>query len=317
MTDPYTVLGVPRTASADEIKKTYRQLAKKYHPDAHPGDAAAEKKFKDISAAYAFLADADKRSRYDRGDIDAAGNPVGFGGGFAEGGFAGARARTRSGGRRSGAEYGFDPGDIFSDLFGNLGGFQRQKPGGGPPPRQGSDLSYTLSLSFIDAANGAKKRLNLGDGKSIDVTIPPGTADGHVLRLKGKGRPGFAGGSAGDALITVAVTPHPFFRLEGRDLHLDVPLSLPEAILGATITVPTLTGRVALKIPAGSNNGIVLRVRGKGLTVADGAPGDQFVHLRIALPDHIDSDLLEFIQRWSAKHPYAPRHKLEAGTGST
>lgn len=311
MTDPYTVLGVPRAASPDEIKKAYRRLAKQYHPDAHPGDTAAEKKFKEISAAYALLSDTDKRGKYDRGEIDASGNPAGFGpSGFGENG---GRTRTRSG-RRSGgsAEFSFDASDLFSDLFGNLGGSQRQKQGsGGPPPRQGSDLSYTLSVSFIEAASGAKKRLNLGDSKTIDLSIPPGTENGHVLRLRGKGRPGFAGGTAGDALITVEVTPHPFFRREGNDIHLDVPISLPEATLGATISVPTLTGRVSLKVPAGANSGLVLRVRGKGIiTSAGSTPGDQFVHLRIALPDHIDSELLEFVQRWGARHPYDPRVKM-------
>lgn len=307
MTDPYTVLGVARTASPDEIKKAYRRLAKQHHPDAHPGDAAAEKKFKEISAAYALLSDADKRGRFDRGEIDASGNPVGFGGS----GFGG-RSRGRGGRRATGnaAEFSFDPSDLFNDLFGHPGGFQRQKPASGPPPRQGSDLSYTLSVTFIEAVGGAKKRLNLGDGKTIDLTIPPGTEHGHVLRLRGKGRPGFAGGPAGDALITVEVTPHPLFRREGQDIHLDVPVSLPEAVVGATITVPTLSGKVSLKIPAGVNSGHVLRLRGKGIAATPSPAGDQFIHLRIALPDHIDSDLLEFIQRWGARHPYDPRTKM-------
>jgi DnaJ-class molecular chaperone len=310
MTDPYTALGVQRTSSPDEIKKAYRRLAKQYHPDAHPGDQAAEKKFKEISAAYALLSDADKRGKYDRGEIDASGNPAGFGGaGFGDGT---ARSRARASRRPGGGDFSFDTSDLFNDLFGNLGGFQRQKQGsGGPPPRQGSDISYTLAVSFIEAAGGAKKRLNLGDSKTIDLSIPPGTENGHVLRLRGKGRPGFAGGAAGDALITVEVAPHPFFRREGHDIHLDVPVSLPEATLGATIPVPTLTGRVSLKVPAGANSGHILRLRGKGITPSGGGTaGDQFVHLRIALPDHIDSELLEFVQRWGARHPYDPRAKL-------
>lgn len=306
MTDPYKTLGVAKTATADEIKKAYRQLAKKYHPDMHAGDASVERKFKDISAAYALLSDPAKRGAFDRGVVDAAGNPTGFGGGFNPGGF-GNRAR-RAQGRKATEEFGFDAADLFNDLFSNFGsGGGRQR--GNAAARAGADVPYTLSLSFTEAALGAKKRIALEGGNTIELTVPPGSATGQVLRLKGKGRAGVAGGKAGDALITLQVAAHPYFRVEGRDIHLDLPVTLPEAVLGATLTVPTLTGKVAVKIPPGSNTDTTLRLRGKGTADDKGNAGDQFVRLKVVLPDAPDKDLAAFVQKWGGKHPYDPRAK--------
>ena len=303
MKDPYQILGASRTASADEIKKAYRKLAKKLHPDLNPGNKKIEQEFKEVTAAYDLLSDADKRAKFDRGEIDASGAERpgrGFYRSYAESG-QGAKYRGGSGGDDS-----FFGDDIFSDLFG--GGARAGSTRSGPRMSiRGADVSYAATADFVEAALGAKKRLTLTDGKTLDVTIPPGTEDGQTLRLKGQGLPGMGGGSAGDAFIEIKVEPHAFFTRQGDDIHLELPVSLPEAVLGASITVPTLDGKVTLKVPAGSNTGTVLRLRGKGVPRRDGTRGDQYVKLKVVLPDKPDAEFKDFVERWSKKNAYDAR----------
>jgi DnaJ-class molecular chaperone len=306
MKDPYQTLGVSRTASADEIKKAYRKLAKKLHPDLNPGNKKIEQEFKEVTAAYDLLSDADKRAKFDRGEIDASGAERpgrGFYRSYAE---SGQGAKYRGGG---GGDDSFFGDDIFSDLFGGgVGGTRAGGARSGPRMSiRGADVSYAATADFVEAALGAKKRLTLTDGKTLDVTIPPGTEDGQTLRLKGQGLPGMGGGPAGDAFIEIKVEPHAFFTRQGDDIHLELPVSLPEAVLGASITVPTLDGKVTLKVPAGSNTGTVLRLRGKGVPRRDGTRGDQYVKLKVVLPDKPDTEFKDFVERWAKKNAYDAR----------
>ncbi len=316
MRDPYDVLGLPRTADADAIKGAYRKLAKQYHPDLNPGRKDIESRFKEISAAYDLLSDPKKKSRYDRGEIDAEGNERGFrgrgGGGFG-GGFGGGRSSSGGPGGGSGGGFGggfggfnFDADDIF-DIFSQ--GRDKQRGRGGEA-RRGPDVNYSLSVDFAAAALGTKRRLTMPDGRTLDVNIPPGTADGTKLRLKGQGQTPVGGGVPGDAFIEVHVEPHPFFTTKGQDIHLDVPITLQEAVLGASVTVPTIDGRVAVKVPKGSNTGSTLRLKGKGIANAKGDRGDQYVRLVVTLPEKIDDDLAGFIEKWAPKHPYEVRGKF-------
>jgi len=303
MKDPYKTLGVPRDASPEEIKKAYRKLAKKLHPDLNPGNKKIEQEFKEVSAAYDLLSDPEKRARYDRGEIDASGAEQpgrGFYRSYAEGG-QGAKYRS------AGMGDSFFGEDIFADLFGF--GDRNRARGGARMNIRGADVSYAVTVDFVEAALGTKKRLTLTDGKTLDVTIPPGTEDGQTLRLKGQGLPGM-GGPPGDAFIEVKVKPHPHFTREGNDIHLELPVTLPEAVLGASVTVPTLDGKVSLKVPPGSNTGTVLRLRGKGIPRAGGSRGDQYVKLKVVLPERPDSELSDFIERWSKRHPYDVRTKV-------
>jgi DnaJ-class molecular chaperone len=310
--DPYKVLGVKPEASADEIRGAYRKLAKKHHPDLNPGDKAAEERFKAISAAYDLLSDPEKRGRYDRGEIDASGaerppeRP--FYRGFAEGHEGGKYHR----GSDIDAE---DLNDIFASFFshGRRGGGPGAGAAEGAEFRlRGEDRLYVLSVDFADAIVGAKRRLTLPDGKSLDVTIPPGTEDGQVLRLRGQGGPGLNGGPPGDALIEVHVAPHPFFRREGDDIHVEVPVTLAEAVLGGKITVPTPSGHVAMTVPKQSDSGTRLRLRGKGVPAHRGRPaGDQYVTLRIVLGENAkDPELAEYLERWASGHAADPRRSM-------
>lgn len=307
--DPYTVLGVTRSASADDIKKAYRKLAKQYHPDLKPGHAANEERFKEISAAYTLLSDAEKRARYDRGEIDASGQErhAGFGG----------HHRSNSGRARahaSSGEEGFGSwgDDWFSDLFGGgrrRGGAGTGSSAGGAKAR-GTDIAYSVTVPFLEAANGTKRRISLSNGKSIDVAIPPGTDDQQKLRLKGQGLGGMGGMPAGDAIVEVHVEPHPYFTRKDGDIHVEVPVALNEAVLGATIRVPTVSGPVAVKVPPGSNTGSVLRLRGKGvISQTTRQPGDQYVKLKVVLPDPPDAELVQFMEKWSKTRSYDVRKK--------
>jgi DnaJ-class molecular chaperone len=304
MKDPYQTLGVARSASADEIKKAYRKLAKKLHPDLNPGNKKVEQEFKEVSAAYDLLSDADKRAKFDRGEIDASGaeRP-------GRGGFYRSYAEGGQGAKYRGGESVFDD-DIFSDLFGGGFGARAGGRGGARMNIRGADVSYSATADFIEAALGAKKRLTLTDGKTLDVTIPPGTEDGQTLRLKGQGLPGMGSGAAGDAFIEVKVEPHPLFTRKGSDIHIELPVSLPEAVLGASVNVPTIDGTVSLKVPAGSNTGSVLRLRGKGVPRGKGERGDQYVKLKVALPDKPDKELTEFVERWAKKNAYDARARF-------
>lgn len=303
MKSPYDVLGVPSTASQEEIRKAYRALAKKCHPDLHPGDKQAEDRFKEVTAAYDFLSDAEKRARFDRGEIDA----------------SGAERRERSfyrayGDGSAGASYspfgdegasGFGAEDVFADIFGRFGG------GGGRTQfrMQGADVTYTLRCAFLDAVSGASKRITFPDGKALDVTIPKGTRDRQTLRLKGQGMAGIGGGPPGDAYIEVHVEPHAFFTRKDDNIHVEVPVTLAEAVLGARIRVPTVDGPVTLTVPPGSNSGSTLRLRGKGVPAAGGGRGDQYVTLKVVLPDKPDDELREFLRTWGPAHPYDVRSK--------
>ncbi len=311
--DPYTLLGVPRTAGKNDINAAYRKLAKRYHPDLNPGDAEAEERFKAISAAYHFLSDDERRAQYDRGEIDSAGQPKGPERGFyrryAEGD-AGAKYSSSGGFRGSGGGFdgGFeDVGDIFSQFIRGAGG---ARAGGGIHAR-GEDARYTLTIDFLEAARGGRQRITLPTGDTLEVTIPAGVQDGQVLRLKGKGGPGLGKAPPGDALVEVSVRPHPQFERRGDDIHLDWPVSLGEAVLGGRIEVPTIHGRVAATVPKHANTGTTLRLRGRGIG-PEGKRGDQFVHLRVMLPERPDAELERFVAEWSASHPYNPRGEREA-----
>ena len=311
MPSPYDTLGVKRGATAEEIKAAYRSLAKKLHPDLNPGNKRIEQQFKDITAAYDLLSDADKRARYDRGEIDAQGNETG--------GFRYSSGRTGKSGRGESFRE-FTADDIFADLFGqaraakgrsegNFGGF-----GGfgnfSDQAGRGSDVTYTITVPFAEACLGSKRRVTLASGKTMDVTIPKGTEHQQKLRLKGYGMTGFGGEPAGDAIIQVEVEPHPFFTRLGNDIHLELPVTLGEAVLGGTVKVPTLDGAVELKIPKAANTGTQLRLKGKGVADAQGQPGDQYVKLKIVLPDASDEKLSSFVEKWAKEFPYNPRKKL-------
>jgi DnaJ-class molecular chaperone len=298
ITDPYETLGVKKDASQDEIQKAYRKLAKKLHPDLNPGNKQAEEKFKDIGTAYDILSDPEKRARYDRGEIDATGAERPQRRYYRE--YADARGGGGAGGYASDegfADFG-DAGDIFAELFGRRG----QGGGRSNIRMRGADISYRLEIDFLDAVNGAAKQLKLPDGSEIKVTIPPGTREGQVLRLKGKGQPGFNEGPPGDALIEVTVKPHPFFTRKGDDIHAELQISLAEAVLGGKVQAPTPTGWVTLTVPKWSNTGTVLRLRGKGVPRPDGTRGDEFVTLRIMLPERPDPELEKFLASWSGRH---------------
>ncbi len=306
--DPYAALGVKRDASADEIRRAYRALAKKHHPDLNPGDAAAEARFKDIAAAADLLEDADKRARFDRGEIDATGAPAperSFYRGYAEGEGA---ARYR-GGVGDEAEL----GDIFGEFFNRQAGAGGARAGAGMRMR-GRDQRYELGVDFLDAVNGATRRLGLPDGRDLDVVIPPGIEDGQALRLRGQGGPGAGGGPAGDALITVGVLPHPFFRREGADLHVALPVSLREAVLGAKVTVPTPRGSVAMTIPPRSDAGRQLRLRGRGVAAhGHRAAGDLYATLQVVIGP-VDEALEAFLKDWAAAPGEDPRAAMLEAT---
>jgi DnaJ-class molecular chaperone len=299
--DPYMVLGVPRNAADDEIRRAYRKLAKELHPDLNPSNrASAEERFKRVSAAYDIVGDPEKRRQYDQGEIDANGELRRFHRSQAGGGpYAG---RGAAGGR-TGEDFGF--GDIFSDLFGAMRG--RGGEAGSGYGMRGRDVRYTLEVDFLEAANGAKKRVTMPEGGVLDLTVPEGVADGQVLRLKGKGSPGPRGGEPGDALVEIRVRQHSQFKRVGDDVTLDVPIGIDEAVLGTKIEVPTVTGRVQLTIPKGTSSGRVFRLKGKGVRNAGaGHTGDQLVTVRIVLPDKIDDELSYFLSTWRQKHPYNP-----------
>lgn len=287
MRDPYDILGVPRGAPADDIKAAYRRLARDNHPDRHPNDTAAAERFKDISAAYGLLSDPEKRRRFDAGEIDAQGQERAQGwGGF--------RGRSP-----------FD--DLFRHHKARAGGFGAGFGGGQRPRAPGANVSYTLKVSFRDAAVGAKRRVAMTNGKHFYVTVPAGTEDGQVLRLKGQGMPGMGGGPAGDAHVEIQVTPDDVFSRDGNDILCDLPVSLNEAVLGGKVDVPTIHGTVTMGVPANANTGTKMRLKGRGIKPPRGEAGDQYVTLKVVLPEKPDAEFTEFVRQWTARHPYSPR----------
>nr|WP_294555096.1 J domain-containing protein [uncultured Rhodopila sp.] len=297
MKDPYEILGVQRTADEAAIKAAYRKLAKKHHPDVNPGKADAAARFGDISSAYDLLSDKEKRGKFDRGEIDAEGHEVhqqrqyyrdapgaeAYGQGDPAGGFSQEDLEA-----------------FFSQAFGQAG--KRSDWGATGRKRPGRDMQYSLTVSFVDAAVGTTRRIELPDGKTLDVRIPPGTEDGHVLRLRGQGGPGYNGAPAGDALIEITVVPDARFRRDGDDIITDVPVTLQEAVLGASLEVPTIHGPVKVSVPAGSGTGTRLRLRGKGIR-----HGHQFVQLQVVLPPGDEPELAAFLKTWTPKHGFNPR----------
>jgi DnaJ-class molecular chaperone len=311
--DPYQELGVSRTASADEIRKTFRKLAKQLHPDQNPGDKAAEERFKRVSAAFDILGDAEKRKKFDAGRIDADGRETM--GGFRPGG-PGAGGGPFGGGGYSAGGFGgqedVDFGDILSQMFGRGGGSGAR---GGDPfggfggaAARGQDLRAQLSITVEEAVQGGRKRIAFSDGRTVDVTIPKGAGEGQVLRLKGQGNQGR--GAAGDALIELVIAPHPVFRREGANLVMDVPITVPDAVLGGKVEAPTPDGPVTLTVPKGANSGQTLRLKGRGLGDGGaGKRGDLLARLMIALPDKPDPELEAFAETWRTQRPYSPRRK--------
>ena len=300
--NPYETLGVSRRASDEDIRRAFRKLAKENHPDLNPGSPAAVERFKKITAANEILGDPQKRRQYDAGEIDAKGEPRRPqwrpGAGPSAGG---ARARTHSGGVDD-----FNLSDIFSDVFGqNRAGAGRTGAGAQGFASKGQDLRYTLEVDFLESVVGAKKRVTLPEGGVLDLAVPEGVTDGQVLRLKGKGSPGYNGGAAGDALVEIKVRANAQFKRQGEDILVDVPITIDEAVLGAKIEVPTITGRVQLTIPKGTSSGKTFRLKGKGVqNKSNGIAGDELVTVRVVLPDVIDDSLSYFFTEWRQKNAY-------------
>lgn len=286
MKDLYAILGVSRVATQDDIKKAFRKLARAVHPDSDPGNPWAADEFKAVAQAYETLSDPVRRSRYDRGEIDEAGKP-----------------RTRAGAGRAGSQgrrrrwpFGRDRAD-------------ETKAKSRSPKVDGANVSYTLSVTLFEALRGTAKDVSMTNGKLLKVAIPAGARNGQVLRLKGQGMPGIGTGADGDALVEIAVEPDPVFKLDGDDVHVDVPITLQEAVLGGRIEVPTVHGSVKLTVPERSNTGTVLRLRNKGLPKGPEGDGDQYVHLTVVLPADANAELTEFVRAWGPRHGYDVRSK--------
>lgn len=310
--DPYKVLDVKKSATQDEIKKAYRKLAKALHPDLHPDDAGKKVEFQAVASANDLLGDPEKRKRFDAGEIDASGQERPERQYYHD-------YASQDAGRR------YDPGpgagmgdfedasDIFSDLFG-----RRHRSGGGNYQQEfharGHDVRYHLDVDFIEAVLGAKRSVTMPDGNGIEISIPPGLKDGQTLRLRGKGSPGIGQGPAGDAFVTVGVRPHPVFVRDGNDIEVEVPITFDEAVLGAKVEVPTISGAVSMTIPKGASSGRRLRLKGKGVKSGKGKAGDQFVRLKIVLPDKIDDQMEGLATRWRDFASFDPREELRRKT---
>lgn len=306
--DPYKILGVAKTATQNEIKKAYRKLAKALHPDLHPDDAGKKAEFQAVSAAYDLLGDPEKRKRFDAGEIDASGQE---------------RPERRYYHQYAGQDAGrrYDPGmgptdfgdDIFSDIFG------RRFRGGdgdfrGTFHARGQDTRYHLDVDFMDAVRGAKRQVTMPDGNGIEISVPAGVRDGQTLRLKGRGGPGFGEGPAGDALITIGIRPHPVFTRDGDDIEMELPITFDEAVLGAKVDVPTVSGTVSMSVPKGASSGRRLRLKAKGIARKGGKAGDQYVRLRIVLPDSIDTEMEALAKSWREHSSFDPRKDLRRQT---
>lgn len=305
MADPYETLGVARTATDREIKDAFKKLARKFHPDLHPGDKTAEEKFKAISGANDFLKDKEKRRRFDAGEIDASGaerQQERFYRDFADG------AGNASHAAQDGFASNEDLEDFLARAFGAGSGTRRSQ---GSFRARGQDVNYVLPVSFMDAANGAMHTITLPEGKTLNVTIPEGADDRQMLRLKGQGMAGFGGGPAGDAFVELHVEPHAFFHRKDDNIHVEVPVTLREAILGARINVPTISGPVAMAIPKGANTGQTLRLRDKGVVNRKtGRRGHQLITLKVVLPAGEEPELAAFLETWQPKTPDEPRKEM-------
>ena len=319
MNDPYKTLGVAKTATEAEIKKAFRALAKKHHPDAHPGDEKAKQRFQELSAAYDVVGDKVKRAKFDAGEIDASGNPRGFDpraygqqGGFRGNPFGGGAPQGDrdfhfSWGAGGDEAQGFNAEDIFSEILGGRGARGARQP----RVAKGEDFQLAVTVAFAEAIQGGTRRVVLANGEQIDVRIPPGLKEGQQIRVKGRGGAGRGGGPNGDVLIQAHIAAHPFITRDGNDLKLDLPVTLKEAVLGGKVPVPALSGTVNLTIPPNSNSGAVLRLKGKGVpgsTNAKEGAGDLYVRLVVSLPDKPDADLKRFAEGWQAA--YDPRARM-------
>lgn len=303
MTDPYETLGVKKTATEAEIKAAFKNLARKHHPDLHPDDKGAEAKFKDVSTAYDLLKDSEKRRRFDAGEIDATG--------------------VERPQQRFYRDYADGPGNAShatQDGFTNkedLEEFLARAFGGGAGRAQGSfkargqDVSYVLPIAFLDAANGATRTITLPEGKTLQVTVPEGAEDRQMLRLKGQGGPGFGGGPAGDAYVELHVAPHAFFQRKDDNIHIEVPVTLKEAVIGGKIEVPTIGGPVTVTVPNTSNTGTTMRLRDRGVrNRKTGQRGHQFISLKVILPTDDEPELAAFLETWQPKHEQNPRKEM-------
>jgi DnaJ-class molecular chaperone len=307
MTDPYETLGLARSATDDEIKQAFKKLARKFHPDLHPGDKSAEAKFKDLSAAHDLLKDKEKRRRFDAGEIDASGAEKPqqrYYRDFADAPGHGSHA----------TQDGFASNEDLEDFLARA--FAGGGRDGGPRSQRryqarGADVNYELPVAFLDAANGATRTITLPEGKTLQVTIPEGAEDRQMLRLKGQGMPGFDGGPAGDAYVELHVESHPAFSRKDDDIHVDVPVTLKEAMLGASIEVPTIKGPVSMTIPRRSNTGTTLRLRERGIrNRKSGQHGHQFITLKVVLPREDEPELTNFLESWQPKHSQDPRKEM-------
>jgi DnaJ-class molecular chaperone len=324
MRDPYEVLGVQRGASAAAIKSAFRKLAKKHHPDANKGDPKAADRFSEVNSANEILGDEDKRKQFDRGEIDADGKPRfqgfpgGGGGGRAQQGFEHAfRGGPGAGQGFGGGGAGFE--DILNSMFGGAAGMRggRGGPGaqtfeyesGGFGAAPDLDLNVAMTVSLEEAVQGAEKRVRLPSGKELNVKVPAGVTSGQQIRLRGQGESA-PGHRPGDLMITVTIAVHPTFKVDGQDLRVDLPIALYEAVLGAKVRAPTLTGAVELSIPKNTSSGRVFRLKGKGLPQASGPAGDLYFTTRIMLPDGNDAELEALMEKWRDGHPYNPRSDL-------
>ena len=299
LTDPYEILGVAPTASADDVQNAYRKLAKKLHPDLNPGNPEAEEKFKEVAGAYDLVGDAEKRKRFDSGEIDATGAER-------------ARQRYYRDYASSEQDHPYTDNSGFADFMESEDAFAEllRRSARAQANRRGHDLEFRLPIEFIESIAGAEKRLTLPDGNTLDVAIPPGVAEGQVLRLRGKGAPGAGKGDPGDVLIQLEIKPDRSFTRQGDDIYLELPITLTEAVLGARIKVPTPTGTVTMSVPKGSNAGSTLRLRGKGAPKQAGGHGDQLVKLKVVLPKEPNPELEAFVTNWEGGKTYNPREEV-------